>query len=169
MTGVTTNTVTAVEIRERNTNDSKMLPDLVNATAAHFAMREVSADKQYASVNNFAVIDSHGATPYIPFRADHKGRGGGLWGKLFHFYSFNRYSFNRDEFLRHYHKRSNAETTFSMIKGKFGDAVRSKTDTAMTNEVLCKVLAHNVCVLIQSMYELGIEPTFWAEPARQAV
>jgi hypothetical protein len=46
------------------------------------------------------------------------------------------------------------------IKSKFGDAVRSKTPTAQVNEVLCKVLCHNVCVLIQSMYELGIQPTF---------
>lgn len=41
--------------------------------------------------------------------------------------------------------------------------VRSKTDTAMTNEVLCKILCHNICCLIQAMYELGIEPTFWEE------
>ena len=51
-----------------------------------------------------------------------------------------------------------------MMKAKFGDAVRSKTDTAMTNEALCKVLCHNLCVLIQSMYELGIEATFWEQP-----
>ncbi len=28
-------------------------------------------------------------------------------------------------------------------------------------EVLCKVLCHNICVVIQSMYELGVEPMFW--------
>ncbi len=49
-----------------------------------------------------------------------------------------------------------------MIKAKFGGFVRSKTSTAQTNEVLCKVLAHNLCVLAQSFYELGIEPRFWA-------
>jgi hypothetical protein len=32
------------------------------------------------------------------------------------------------------------------------DAIRSKTDTAMTNEALCKVLCHNLCCLIQSHY-----------------
>ena len=37
-------------------------------------------------------------------------------------------------------------------------------DVAMTNEVLCKILCHNICCLIQAMYELGIEPTFWGEP-----
>jgi hypothetical protein len=48
----------------------------------------------------------------------------------------------------------------TVIKSKFGDAVRSKTDVAAKNEVLCKVLAHNICCLISAMYELGIEPTF---------
>ena len=50
-----------------------------------------------------------------------------------------------------------------MIKGKFGERLRSKTHTAQVNEVLCKVLAHNLCCVIQSMYELGIEATFASE------
>ena len=62
----------------------------------------------------------------------------------------------------HYHKRSNAETTVAMIKAKFGASVRSKTGRAQVNEVLCKVLCHNFCVLIQSFYELGIEAAFAA-------
>ena len=33
----------------------------------------------------------------------------------------------------------------------------------MTNEVLCKVLCHNVCCLIQSVFELGIQAKFWGE------
>jgi hypothetical protein len=63
----------------------------------------------------------------------------------------------------HYHTRSNVESTFSMIKTKFRDHVRSKGDVAMQNEVLCKILCHNICCVIQSMYELSIEPTFWAD------
>jgi hypothetical protein len=64
------------------------------------------------------------------------------WSKMFGYFAYRR-----DEFLAHYHKRSNVESTFSMIKRKFGDFVRSKTDVAMVNEVLCKVLAHNLVVL----------------------
>jgi hypothetical protein len=52
-----------------------------------------------------------------------------------------------------------------MIKRKFGDFVRSKTDTAMTNEVLCKVLCHNLVVVIHEMAELGITPEFRTQPA----
>ena len=43
-----------------------------------------------------------------------------------------------------------------MIKAKFGGSVRSKTPVAQVNEVLAKVLCHNICVLIQSAYELGV-------------
>jgi transposase len=83
-----------------------------------------------------------------------------VWQKLFHFYSYNR-----DEFLSHYHKRSNVETVFHMIKAKFGQRLRSKSLTAQINEALCKVLCHNLCVLIQSIHKLGIETTFGAETA----
>jgi len=50
-----------------------------------------------------------------------------------------------------------------MMKRKFRDGLRSKTDVAMVNETLCKVLCHNLVVLIHEMHELGIETTFWAE------
>jgi transposase len=62
--------------------------------------------------------------------------------------------------MEHYHMRSNIESAFSMIKGKFGDSVRSKSDTGQVKEALCKVLCHNICVLIRAMHELGIEPRF---------
>jgi hypothetical protein len=47
-----------------------------------------------------------------------------------------------------------------MVKRKFGDSLRSKTDTAMVNESLAKLLSHNLCCLISAWYELGIEPFF---------
>ena len=78
-----------------------------------------------------------------------------LWKKLYHYFMFQR-----EEFLQHYHKRSNAETVFHMVKSKFGDAVRSKNKTAQINEVLLKVLCHNICVVIQEMHEIGIIPNF---------
>ena len=67
--------------------------------------------------------------------------------------------------MRGYHKRSNVETTFMMIKAKFGDSLRSQTERAQINEALCKVLCHNICCLIQSMYELGLRPKFYAQVA----
>jgi len=160
MCGVKTNIVTAVEIRDRNANDSKLLPPLIETTAHNFQISEISADKGYAGRINTEAVASVGAVPYISFATHHRGNGGGKWGEMYHYFMFKR-----EEFLQHYHKRSNIESTFSMIKRKFGDSLRSKTDVAMVNETLCKVLCHNLVVLIHEMYELGIEPVFWGEGA----
>ena len=67
--------------------------------------------------------------------------------------------------MAHYHKRSNVESVFQMIKSKFGERLKSKTTTAQVNEALCKVLCHNLCVVIQSMYELNVTPEFMSEAA----
>lgn len=158
MTGVKTNIVTAVEIDERYSGDCPKFAPLVEATIRNFTPREVSADKAYLSYDNMNLVESIGATPFIAFKANSNPQEDGMFAKMFHYYNFNR-----EDFLSHYHKRSNVESTFSMMKAKFGNSLRSKTDVAMVNESLCKVLCHNLCCLIQSQYELGIEATFWAE------
>src|SRR5206468_1625073 len=110
------------------------------------------------------LVNALGGTTFIPFKCNSiAGEPGSLWEKMYGYYQFKR-----DEFLRHYHARSNAESTFSMVKAKFRDYVRSKSDVAMKNEVLCKFLCHNICVLIQSQCELGIEPVFWEDKADEA-
>jgi len=157
MTGVRTNVVTSVEVTSRHANDSPQLPALVHSTATNFTVREVSADKGYSSIENHNAIAEVGATPYILFKSNATGSSGGLFEKMFHYYSFNR-----DAFLASYHKRSNIESTFSMIKAKFGSRIRSKGATAQINEALCKVLAHNLCCVIQSMFEFNVVPTFCA-------
>ncbi len=50
-----------------------------------------------------------------------------------------------------------------MIKSKFGGKLVSKSETGQINEALLKVLCHNICVVVQSIYELGIAPVFWGE------
>lgn len=163
MTGVRTNVITAVMIEGRDAADSPMLKPLVEATAQNFAVKEVPADKAYLSKDNLELLHTMGGTAYIPFKSNSTpGEVGSLWERLFHYYQFRR-----EDFLKHYHQRSNAESTFSMVKAKFRDHVRSKTDIAMKNEVLCKLLCHNICVLIQSQCELGIEPMFWQDDEAQ--
>lgn len=161
MCGVTTHVVTSVEATAYESADAPQLPELVNTTAKTFNINEVSADKAYSSRNNLHAVQAVNGTAYIPFKSNTNGIGSksdgfdGLWN-----YMWAYYNFNRGAFLEHYHKRSNVETAFSMIKAKFGGSVRSKTPDAQVNEVLCKVLCHNLCVLIQSTVELGIEPIF---------
>ena len=115
---------------------------------------------------NYNYINSIGATAYIPFRsnATGKSRGSYTWMKMYRFFTYNR-----DEFLQHYHARSNIESTNNMIKAKLTDLVRSKDDTAQINEVLLKVLCHNICVLIGAMFELGIEPNLFPSSCAPSV
>jgi transposase len=159
-TGVKTNIVTAVRIGGQYSGDSPDFVPMVKETAKGFTIREVSADKAYCSYDNFDAVADLGGMASIAFMSTATGRLGGTYAKMLH-----SFCLHRDDYLAHYHKRSNVESTFSMIKAKFGDSVRSKMDVAMMNEALCKVLCHNLCCLIMSTHELGIEATFWEKIA----
>jgi transposase len=161
--GVKTNVVTAVEVTNAHANDHTYFKPLVETTSQNFVMRQVSADKAYISNTNLQAVVDASAMPYIPFKVNTKATGkkcSALFKQMFHYFSFNQ-----EKFMQSYHKRSNVESTFHMIKAKFGDSLRSKTERAQINEALCKVLCHNICCLIQSMYELGLKPKFYAQVA----
>lgn len=155
--GTKTNCITAVRILDKDAADCPQFKPLVKTTAERFTVNEVSADKAYASQENFETVADAGGTGYLAFKVNATGTCGGLFEKMFHFFQFKQ-----TEYMAHYHKRSNVESTFSAVKRKFGDSVRSKTDVAMVNEVLCKFLAHNLTCLIQEEHELGIDPVFWS-------
>ena len=156
--GVKTNVVTAVRILDQNAGDCPQFVPLVKDTAKGFKIGEESADKAYVSYDNFDAVAGFGGEAFIAFKSSTTGEGGGTLGKMYHYFKFKQ-----EEYLRHYHKRGNVESTFSMIKRKLGPDVRSKTDVAMKNEVLCKLVCHNLCVLIQESHELGIAAEFWKD------
>ena len=163
MCGVRSNVVTAVEVTPGESADAKQLPAFVNTTAKNFVISEVSADKAYLSKQNLRSVEAVGGVAFIPFKVNSTGHQGhhkrdSLWEQMYHYFHLQR-----EEFLAHYHKRSNVEATFSMIKAKFGGYVRSKTATAQVNEVLAKILCHNIVVLIQAMFDLGVIPVFGAQ------
>ena len=162
--GTSTHIITGIEVQEGHSADSLQFIPLSQRTfESGFKIEEMSADKAYNSKNNYNAIDELGGVAYIPFKSnaspwsnsDSKGSKSKLWRHM-----LNYFIYKREEFLEHYHLRSNIESTNNMIKSKFTDMVRSRNKTAQVNEVLLKVLCHNICVLIQEMFELGIEPNF---------
>jgi transposase len=153
--GTMTNIVTAVEVLGKESNDGVMLEPLVKKTAEQFTIGDLSADKAYLTERNLQVVADLGATALIPFKCNSRATRPGVWNNAYHYFNLHR-----EEFLVRYHQRSNAESTFSMIKRKFGDSVRAKNDLSMKNEVLAKFVCHNLAVLIQSMQEFGIDPAF---------
>lgn len=152
--GVESKIVTSVDVSGWAANDSPYFVPLLERTAKYFQVEEVSADKAYLSNKNLTAVAKLNALPFIPFKINTTvPTENNVWAEMYHYFMYNR-----EEFLAHYHQRSNVETAFSMIKAKFGDAVRSKSDIGQINEALCKVLCHNLCVLIQAIRELGIKP-----------
>lgn len=157
MVGCRTNVVTSVEVTKGNRNDSPELPGLVKGTAERFDVGEVSADMAYLAHKNLKAIESVGAIPYIPFKENNTDGGSAAWKRLWHCFWYRH-----ADFERHYHQRSNVETAFSMIKTKFGGNLRSKKFRSQVNEVLLKVLVHNLAVVCHEVNELGIRAEFWA-------
>lgn len=156
--GAKTNVIASAQVTEENGGDCPQFKVLVrDAHDSGFNITEIMADKAYSSRENLDLARDIGATPYIPFRTNvtGKARGSQMWTKMYHYFMLNR-----DEFMQHYHKRSNVETVFQMIKAKLGDKVKSKNRTAQVNELLIKFIAHNIIVLIHEMFELGITPDF---------
>jgi len=159
--GVKTNVIAAVRILDKDAGDAPQFRPLVEKTREAFTVKEVSGDKAYASEENFQAAADAGGQGFIAFKATTTGAIGGLFEKAFHYFSFHR-----DEYMARYHKRSNVESTFSAVKRKLGDSLRSKTDVAMVNETLCKLLCFNLTCLIHEQEELGIAPIFWGETAK---
>jgi transposase len=162
--GVKTGIVPAAVVGDKNAGDSPQFPELVETTAEHFNVKEISADKAYLSYDNLDLVDGLGGVPYIPFKSNSTAGATPLWDKMFHYFQMRR-----EEFLSHYHLRSNVESVFSAVKRKFGDAVRSKKDAAAVNEVLCKLVCHNLSCVVHAWYELDIDPTDWGMPPLKPV
>jgi transposase len=156
--GVKTNVITGVEITDKTGHDTSSFLPVLEATRKNFAVKEVSADAAYTSSKHFAYAELHGISAYIDFKDRATGKGSltnSAWKRMFHYYNLNR-----TEFIQHYGKRNNVETTFHMLKSKFGSMLKSKTFEAQKNEALCKVICHNISCLIHSMNEFGITPGF---------
>jgi transposase len=151
--------IASVEATESTVGDAPMLEPLLKSSVERgFTVKELSADKAYLSNENLVAIEAARAVPYIPFKSNSRGTGRtDAWRRLWHMFEARN-----DEFLTHYHQRSNVESAFSMVKRKFGSSVRAKVLPAQINEVLLKCLCHNLSVLVHAIHELRIEPTFWS-------
>ncbi len=154
--GVKTHIITSVAVTHGYSNDAPHFSPLVKVAAdVGFKINEVSGDKAYSSKKNYALVESLGAKPYIPFQsnATSQARHPRAWKRAYY-----HFTAMRDDFDKHYHKRSNSETVMMAVKAKFGEKLKSKNDTAMVNEMLCKVIAYNISVVIHEMYEHGVSP-----------
>jgi transposase len=165
MVGTKTHAILRAVVGDADSADSPQFAPLLTETLAEgFRPTGVVADRGYLSRDNYALADSLGLEAYIPFKSNsvsnevHRIRGfqtPAAWQKAYHLFQANR-----EQFDQNYHRRSNVESVFSALKRKFGENIRSKDPVAQVNELLCKLIAYNLTVVVHEMFENGIAPAF---------
>ena len=161
--GVKSKIITSAVVTPGESSDSKQMPRMVKTTAHNFTIDEYSGDMAYLSRENLDVVVKAGGKPFIPYKVNSVPRNSrhkqddkmDLWEKLYYYWKLHR-----EEWLEHYHQRSNVEACVWMAKSKLGSFVRSKTPIARVNECYVKLLSHNLIVLASAMIHFGIDPTF---------
>jgi transposase len=161
MIGVKSNIITYAEPTVGSASDMVYLKHLVEGTSRYFEISEVSADAGYLSGENMYAVLLKGGIPYIAFKkncaldADYKST---FWKDMLYLHKTRH-----PVFTEHYFLRNNVEAAFHSMKAKFGGRLRSKSTRGQFNEALTKALCHNICMLIRSSHELGINPISWSE------
>jgi transposase len=155
MVGTVTHVVTAAKVS--GDADCPVLPETLQQTRVYHRVQEVSADKAYLAKYNLAAIADGGAEPFIPFKTNSVGMESTSphWRKMWCLFQLKA-----EEFQRSYHRRSNVESAIGSIKARCGGLVRSRTAAAQCNEVLAKVLLHNLACVVHAIEKYGIGVSF---------
>lgn len=156
--GTRTNVITFAEVTHGNTADVNYFSQAAINTSMNFKVKRYSLDKAYLSAKNMQIAESLNFLPFIPFKSnsvEHKKDEHGLWN-----YMFDYCKNNKEEFDKFYHRRSNVESTFGMIKTRLGEFLKCRNFQGQKNEVLIKCLVHNICCLVQEIFESKVEIDF---------
>jgi len=160
ITGIKTNVICSAKITEGTAHESPFFKPLLDDTAKIFTIKELSADAGYLSKDNAKAVAKAGGIPFIMGKKNASVPSTGrmsAWGAM-----LNLWKHQQMLFAQHYHRRSNVESTFSMIKRKFGDFCRSKLPQSQENEILCKIVCHNAVVLAEALLSYDLRKGFMA-------
>lgn len=153
--GVKSKIVAAVDIQKGN--DNKIFREHVDKTSENFKIDEWSGDGMYWAKLNCDKVAEKGGKPYFNCKSSWNGKQDGhpSWKQM------NLEAIkNPEEYKKHYHKRSNVESTNMSKKMLHGDKVYSKLSSARINEETLRWVNHNINVLNRAKYEWNIIPKF---------
>jgi hypothetical protein len=156
-TGVKSNIVTALNVEIKKGRDNVIFREHVDITSGNFKINEWSGDGMYWAKANCTKIHEVGGKPFFKVKNSWNGKQGGVpaWKEM---NSLARE--NPEEYGKHYHLRSNVESTNHSKKSIHGDKVYSKLDFARINEECLRWINHNINVLNRAGYEWNITPSF---------
>jgi transposase len=159
--GVKSNIIVSIDVTSGNVNDMTRFIPLAEDTSRNFKIRDFLGDKGYLSGENFFKIRELGGKAFIPFKSNTTGNSNSPSKHRSYFkQAFRFFKEHQEEYLNHYHKRSNIESCFSSIKRRFGNNIRCKKEISQDNEILSKVLAYNICILVQELFLNKIDLNF---------
>ena len=156
-TGVKSNIVSALNVEIKSGNDNKIFREHVDKTIENFKVYEFSGDGKYWCKENCRKVFDVGAKSYFKVWKNWSGKSRGCmpW-KLMNLEFEN----NPELYGKHYHKRSNVESTNMSKKMIHGDKVYSKLDSARINEETLRWINHNINVLNRAKHQWNIVPKF---------
>ena len=163
--GDRTHVIMRAFVDHKNSGDSPYFEPLLRDTwEAGFRPGSVPADKGYLSRGNYEVARELGIQAFIPFKVNSLGtpKGSRAWARAYHMFQAEKESWEAA-----YHRRSNVESVFSALKRKFGECLRSRNPTSQVNELLAKIVAYNLTVVIHEMFESGIAPVFLKQDGQE--
>lgn len=172
--GHQTNLITAAGIsfpREDARSESKAAPGettyfvpLIEQTmrAKFRALAKITGDAAYGNQYNYQVGDRHGVTCFLEPKKNIKnvGRRDSAYsrGALMALGQPARFRAERGP-------HQNVEATNHSLKQVIGSEVRSKSQRAIKNEILCKLILHNLRLLVHRFVVEGQEVDFASEAA----
>lgn len=151
--GVRSHIAAAVDVDARLGKDSVYMRRHVQEIKERFLrINDWCGDSKYLSRANCEAVAHAGGTPWFRLKKNTKEKSEGVlaWKRMV------RALRTDPEAQRHYHKRSNSESTFAAKKQKFGNFVRSKIPQAQENEEYLKWCAYNFSVLSRARHEFRV-------------
>ena len=139
-------------------HDNNFFKPLVREANKIFNIQELYADGAYLSEENFKLCHSLNIKSYIRPREDAilEKFGNPIWSN-----SIDRYMKDLEKGdERRYTLRNNVECTFHMIKSVFSDVLRHKIFDARVNELLARIVCHNIRCLVQAYFKNEIKFPF---------
>lgn len=156
-TGVKSNIVTALNVEIKSGKDNEIFREHVDKTIKNFHAEEFSGDGRYWCKDNCKKVVEVGAKPYFKVWKNWGGKSRGCMSwKLMNLEFKN----NPEEYKKHYHKRSDVESTNHSKKSLHGNSVYSRLPSARINEETLRWINHNINVLNRAKHQWNIIPKF---------
>jgi hypothetical protein len=151
------NACIAVDVDCEKGKDSEYMRKHIKQIVKDFLIRDWCGDSMYLSRENCNAVSEAGGTPWFMPKKNtiSKPLNSPSWKKMVKIAQKDP-----EKFSKHYHKRSNVESTFSAKKRKFGSSVRSRLNSAKENEEHLKWINYNFAVLSRAHYEKNVKIRF---------